>query len=108
MKKEALGTLNEVAGHLGLPPINPETIASQEAYSKFAQLLARQQLASGTNDDRTSAIASNPNDALSNMGKRRMAQTLLGNADAARAKADALQEYITKNGPGSSYRFEHE
>ena len=108
MKKEAVSGLNEVAGHLGLPQIAPETVAAQEGYAKFAQLLARQQLASGTNDDRTSAIASNPNDALSNMGKRRMAQVLLGNADAARAKADALQDYVAKNGPGSSYRFESE
>ena len=106
--KESVSGLNEVAARLGLPQINPESVASQEGYGKFAQLLARQQLASGTNDDRASAMASNPNDALSNMGKRRMAQTLLGNADAARAKADALSEYMTKNGAGSSWRFEHE
>ena len=37
-----------------------------------------------------------------------MAQVLLGNADAARAKAAALQDYISKNGAGSSWRFEHE
>ena len=87
----------------------PQSIASQEAFTKQATQLAQQQFASlgGTGSDQQlgSATHSNPNVDLSKLGNSQIIQLLKGNEDALTARNQAWQAYKQQNGPAAYGQF---
>jgi hypothetical protein len=89
---------------------NPESIASQEAFTKQAEQLAQQQFqaigGTGTDAKFGSAFKSNPNDELSKMGNTGIIQLLKGNEDAIQAKNQAWQQWqASGKGPETYPQF---
>ena len=104
-KNKAIGTFNEFTH--GAINIHPEAVASQEEFKKIATQLAQEQYASmggtGSSEHLASAMASNPNEALSNSGTRKIVQMLKGSEDALAAKNDAWTAYKKQHGGAASY-----
>jgi hypothetical protein len=86
---------------------DPSSIASQEEFGKQATQLAQQQFqaigGTGTDAKFSSAFETNPNDALSQLGNKRIIALLKGNEDALLAKNNAWLQASTNN-PNLSYR----
>lgn len=87
----------------------PQSIASQEAFTKQATNLAQDQFASlggtGTDAQLGSSAKANPNVDLSKLGNTQIIQLLKGNEDALTARNQAWQAYKQSNGPGSYGQF---
>lgn len=84
-----------------------EAQAAQEEFKKQAMMLAQQQFAAmggtGTNDQLSSSIATNPNEAISKVGLEGIIRTLQGNQDAVNAKFQAFHSYQKTHGGPASY-----
>lgn len=87
--------------------VEPNEVASQENFNKLATMLAQRQFAQlgGTGTDRQlgSAIDSNPNSAISNLGNRRIIAMLKGNADAIMLKNQVWQKWLQNGHSPASY-----
>lgn len=100
----------QINNALGQPLSLAETkdaLASQEEFKKQAMMLAQQQFAAmggtGTNDQLSSSIATNPNEAISKVGLEGIIRTLQGNQDAVNAKFQAFHNYAKTHGGPASY-----
>jgi hypothetical protein len=92
----------------GGPTMSAQQIASAESFSKLANMIAAQQLASlGPSDARQSlAMGANPNIDLSNLGNQGIIHMLQGNEDAIAAKARAWNGWLNAgNGPDTYRQF---
>src|SRR6185312_10128203 len=87
--------------------IDPNMVANQENFNKVATMLAQRQFAQlgGTGTDRQlgSAIESNPNQALSNLGNERIVAMLKGNSDAIMLKNQVWQRWLQNGHSPASY-----
>lgn len=87
--------------------VNPNMVANQENFNKVATMLAQRQFAQlgGTGTDRQlgSAIESNPNQALSNLGNQRIVAMLKGNADAILLKNQVWQKWLQNGHSPATY-----
>lgn len=84
---------------------DPQSIASQEAFTKQAEQLAQQQFSTiggtGTDAKFGSAFKSNPNDTMSGLGNQGIIRLLKGNEDAIQAKNKAWQQWQTSGKGGT-------
>lgn len=87
----ALGIAPDIAQKLG---IDPQKIASQEEFNKFAVQLAQgtaQSLGEGTDSKLASAVSANPNISLSKLGNQQIIDVLIASQRATQAKNMAWQ-----------------
>lgn len=93
-------------GRLGIN-VDPNMVATQENFNKVATMLAQRQFSQlgGTGTDRQlgSAIESNPNQALSNLGNQRIVAMLKGNSDAIMLKNQVWQKWLQNGHSPASY-----
>jgi len=91
---------------------DPKSIASQEMFNKAAGQLAMQQFkdlgSGGAQSTLETAIKTNPNQALSQLGNKGIIDLLSGNVDAQEKKGEAWQAWKDQNGPGSYSKFQTE
>jgi hypothetical protein len=91
---------------LGLP-VNKNAVASQENFNKFAIMLAQrtgQQFGGNGSDQRwLGSIESNPNQALTKEGNRRIINILKGNMDALAAANTAWQNWQQQGRGGETF-----
>lgn len=91
---------------------DPKAIASQEMFNKAAGQLAMQQFkdlgSGGAQSTLETAIKTNPNQALSQLGNKGIIDLLSGNVDAQEKKGEAWQAWKDQNGPGSYSKFQTE
>jgi hypothetical protein len=87
----ALGIAPDIAQKLG---VDPQKIASQEEFNKFAVQLAQstaQSLGEGTDSKLASAVSANPNISLSKLGNQQIIDVLIASQRATQAKNMAWQ-----------------
>lgn len=104
-KKTVQAAWNEVAP--SWLQSHPEAVAAQEEFGKYAAQLAKEFMNSGigTESDRRlmNSIAANPNEALSNLGSRRIVQILQGTEDALAAQNTAWTKAQKQYGGPAGY-----
>lgn len=82
--------------------LNPQSVASQEEFSKLANMIGQKQFqaigGTGTDAKLESGMSVSPNTALSNLGNKGIIALLKGNEDAIQIKNNEWQKYKAANG----------